>query len=415
MRIGSLFSGYGGLDIGTTAAIPGSSVAWHAEIDKHAAAILHHHWPDIPNHGDITKVDWDTVEPVDILTGGFPCQDVSTAGKRAGIKAGTRSGLWTIMAEAVDHLKPDLVIIENVRGLLSAEASSNVEPCPHCMGDDSGGPVLRALGAVLGDLADLGYDARWGTFRASDVGACHRRERVFIVAHPADTESPRSQGGGNVRSGSGQPAGAAGRRGDAAADATGRTRSNQGTAGLPRQPRGMGRPSTAGDASPTTDADIASRQARLNTRHHGPQLRRQSVEPAAPSADASGERHGGRENARRLGQVDAENADQTRQRQRAREIPSHRSATDWGPYADAIHRWERVLGRPAPPPTEPGTNNQPRLSPTFVEWMMGLPHGHVTHTGIPRTQQLKALGNGVVPQQAAHAITSLLGASCPNV
>lgn len=82
--------------------------------------------------------------------------------------------------------------------------------------------------------------------------------------------------------------------------------------------------------------------------------------------------------------------------------------TDFGPYAAAIHRWEQVLGRPAPSPTEPGRDGRQRLSPRFVEWMMGLPAGHVTDTGIPRNAQLKALGNGVVPQQAALALSMLL-------
>lgn len=84
------------------------------------------------------------------------------------------------------------------------------------------------------------------------------------------------------------------------------------------------------------------------------------------------------------------------------------SVTDFGPYTPAIRRWEHVLGRPAPSPTEPGREGKPRLSPAFVEWMMGLPEGRVTDTDIPRSAQLKALGNGIVPQQAALAIRLLL-------
>ena len=84
------------------------------------------------------------------------------------------------------------------------------------------------------------------------------------------------------------------------------------------------------------------------------------------------------------------------------------ASTDFGPYAAAIARWEAVTGAPAPAPTEPGSNGRPRLSPAFVEWMMGLPAGHVTGVGIPRSAQLKALGNGVVPQQAALALSLLL-------
>lgn len=323
LRIGSLFSGYGGLDLGVMAAIPDSEVVWHADIDKDANRILAHHWPDVPNLGDVSAVDWADVPPIDILTGGFPCQDVSTAGKRAGMTDGTRSGLWAMMADAVDHLRPSLVIIENVRGLLSARADSNLEPCPYCVGEGSD-PPLRALGAVLGDLADLGYDATWGTFRASDVGACHRRERVFIVGHPAD--------GSRV----------------------------------------------------------------------------EPVGHTASATDAGSERHGGRQDPRMVGRVGAEAEISRRQEGRARQVAGDRSATAWGPYADAVHRWERVLGRPAPPPTEQGSKGGHRLSPAFVEWMMGLPEGHVTGVGVARTGQLKALGNGVVPLQACAAVRLLL-------
>jgi DNA (cytosine-5)-methyltransferase 1 len=165
----------------------GGSTAWVSEIDPGACRILAHRLPDVPNLGDITAVNWANVEPVDILTGGFPCQDVSHAGARAGMGPGTRSGLWSRMADAIDHLRPSLVIAENVRGLLSAEAASDVEPCPWCLGDGAGEPPLRALGAVLADLAELGYDASWYGLRAADVGAPHGRFRVFVLAWPAGT------------------------------------------------------------------------------------------------------------------------------------------------------------------------------------------------------------------------------------
>jgi DNA (cytosine-5)-methyltransferase 1 len=155
----------------------GAEPAWFSEIEDAPSKILAHHWPDVPNLGDITKIDWDQVEPVDILGGGFPCQDVSLAGKRAGMTADTRSGLWSYFAAGIAALRPQYVVIENVRGLLSAEAHSDVEPCPWCLGDGPGEPALRALGAVLGDLADLGYDAQWCGLRAADVGAPHGRYR----------------------------------------------------------------------------------------------------------------------------------------------------------------------------------------------------------------------------------------------
>jgi DNA (cytosine-5)-methyltransferase 1 len=180
VKIGSLFSGYGGLDLAVEA-VTGGEVIWHCEWEDAPSAILAKHRPNVPNFKDVSKVDWATVPPVDVLTGGFPCQDLSLAGKRAGLKEGTRSGLWLEFAKAIEVLKPRLVVIENVRGILSATAHSDLEHCDWCLGEANGEPALRALGAVAGSLADIGYDCRWTTIRASDVGAPHRRERVFIV------------------------------------------------------------------------------------------------------------------------------------------------------------------------------------------------------------------------------------------
>lgn len=185
MRIGSLFSGVGGLDMAVEHVF-GGTVAWHSEMDKDACAVLAHRFPGVPNLGDITQVDWNEVEPVDVICGGFPCQDLSAAGKRAGIREGTRSGLWSHFAHAINTLRPSYVVIENVRGILSAKAHRQVEQPDAGVGEGGGGeqPVLRALGAVCGDLSDIGYSSRWTTLAASAVGAPHRRERVFILATP---------------------------------------------------------------------------------------------------------------------------------------------------------------------------------------------------------------------------------------
>jgi DNA (cytosine-5)-methyltransferase 1 len=183
MKIGSLFSGYGGLDLAVSA-VTGGEVVWHCEWDDAPAKILAKHFPNVPNYREVSKVDWSQVEPVDILTGGFPCQDLSLAGKRAGLKEGTRSGLWSEFFKAIETLKPRVVGIENVRGILSAEAHSDLEQCAWCMGNDTGEPSLRALGAVLGSLASIGYDAKWSGVRAADAGAPHNRFRVFISAFP---------------------------------------------------------------------------------------------------------------------------------------------------------------------------------------------------------------------------------------
>jgi len=183
MKIGSLFSGYGGLDLAVSK-VTGAEVAWHCEWEDAPSAILEKNFPGIPNYKDVTKVDFSTVEQVDILTGGFPCQDLSLAGKRAGLEDGTRSGLWSEFARAIETIKPKLVVIENVRGLLSAKANNGMEYSEEDLAVLKGQHPIRAMGAVLGDLADIGYDAKWAGVRASDAGAPHQRFRVFITAYP---------------------------------------------------------------------------------------------------------------------------------------------------------------------------------------------------------------------------------------
>ena len=187
-KLGSLFSGVGGLDIAVCNTF-GAEVAWHSEINKAANKVLEKHFPDVPNHGDIKKIDWTQVEPVDILAGGFPCQDVSIAGGRAGLKEGTRSGLWSEFAKAIEVLKPKVVVIENVRGLLTAKADSGVEYPAEILAGRGNKPVLTAIQAVLGDLSELGYDAKWKIVSASEAGAAHRRARIFIIAYPSNASS----------------------------------------------------------------------------------------------------------------------------------------------------------------------------------------------------------------------------------
>ena len=192
MRVGSLCSGYGGLEIAIRNVFADIDLAFVADTDPFAAAILEHRFPGVPNLGDITEICYNELEPIDLLAAGFPCQDVSVAGGREGLLKGNRTGLWAEVARAIDELRPPLVFLENVHGLRSAKADSPVEFCAMCMGDRAGNPFLRALGAVLGDLSALGYDAWWESVRASDIGAPHRRERVFILAYP---DSPAERAG----------------------------------------------------------------------------------------------------------------------------------------------------------------------------------------------------------------------------
>lgn len=182
LTLGSLCSGYGGLDLAIEAEFDAETL-WVSDIDPAACKILEARFPEAHNIGDMTTVDWSEVPPVDILSGGTPCQDLSSAGRRAGMTEGTRSNLWVSMREAISVIRPSLVVWENVRGALSAKATSDSD-----MGSGEGSMdtgQLRALGRVLGDLSDLGYDAEWTLIPASGVGAPHRRERVFVLAWPS--------------------------------------------------------------------------------------------------------------------------------------------------------------------------------------------------------------------------------------
>lgn len=381
LRLGSLFSGClcGGLDMAANSVF-GSSTAWHCEFEDAPSRVLAHHWPNVPNHRDVTTVDWSTVEPVDILAGGFPCQDLSLAGRRAGMRPGTRSGLWADFRTAIDLLSPSIVVIENVRGLLSGCAESDLESCPGCVGDGEHRPVLRALGRVLGDLADLGFDAEWGGIRAADVGAPHGRYRVFVVAYSE-----------RVRRGSGRfarPVEAA--RGWSSAIGSGRDRT----------PVELFRTPVADeDGGGPLHPDVAAERGQT-LRLTGQILALGGhLLPTPTAADHNGS-GGSQESFVTL--TDAATG---------RRGLKHEAATPlhvaWGEYEPAVRRWE-ALTRPAPAPTKPdGKNGKHRLSSEFVEWMMGLPEGHVTGHGLSRRDELRMLGNGVHVQQGVEAIRQL--------
>ncbi|MEV0963973.1 DNA cytosine methyltransferase [Streptomyces sp. NPDC049910] len=310
LRLGSLCTGYGGLDMAVQEVF-GGSLAWVADNDAGAARILAHHHPQVPNLGDITSAPWEDVEPVDVVTGGYPCQPFSSAGKRKGVA--DERHIWPDIARALGVLRPRLAVFENVAGHLS-------------LGFDS----------VLSDLAALGFDARWCTLRASDVGAAHQRKRLFVLAWPADSGST----------------GLEGRR--AARAASNRRR-----------------------LAPADPARVGRREARGLT--HG------SDGPAGAPGQGEPARGG------------------------AERVPE--GPAGWGEYAEVVAQWETVLQRPAPGPVDAVG----RLSPAFVEWLMGLPVGHVTAVpGLSRSAQLKALGNGVVPQQAVAALRFLAPAALPT-
>ena len=289
-----MFAGYSGLEMGVMQVLD-AQPAWFAEIDEAPARILAHHYPEVPNLGDVTKLDWGSVPPIDILTAGYPCQPFSQAGHRKGTN--DERHLWPHVLNAIKHLRPRIAVFENVRG-----------------------HVTLGLAEVLEDLASIGWDAQWACVRASDVGAPHHRERLFILA--------------------------------AHADGFGLEKSR-----LTRRPA----------PQITWDNDLLNTLAGLNQ-----------------AADIN-----------------------------------HEMKLRWGDSAPAILTWAMLTGH-APPPIvidHPDQQLRPRFpesraatNPEFIEWLMGLPPGWVTNPeiGLTRNQQLKALGNGVVPQQSAYALQHLL-------
>jgi DNA (cytosine-5)-methyltransferase 1 len=368
--VGSLCTGYGGLAMGLALALGPIRHAWFAEYDgvnrkgdlTGPKRLLAHRYPDVPNYGDVKTTDWAGVEPIDWLDAGYPCQPFSHAGLRKGTDDPRH--LWPGVARAISVLRPRNVLLENVRGHVSL-----------------------GLDAVLGDLADLGYDCRWGLVRASDAGAPHGRARVFIVATDA----------GRERHGRGEDRGTLGRVDSEPQDVSW------------ERERARSEPVDRGVAA-APDADMLGHERSRGAWDGRPR----PADGAEPVADAAGDgrRKGraesagqqGRPDAAKRGDADAAYAD--KQGPQGSQSAPGLVMPAWGAYEPAIRRWEAVRG-PAPRPTEPGRTDE-RLSPAFVEWMQGLDRGWVTEVpGLSRNEQLKLLGNGVVPQQAALALAML--------
>ncbi|MEY9969255.1 DNA (cytosine-5)-methyltransferase 1 [Streptacidiphilus sp. MAP12-16] len=355
MRIGSLCTGVGALELAALRVFPGSELVWVADSDKDAARVLAHRWTNTRNLGDITAVDWLDVPEVDALLTGPPCQPFSLAGKRRGTDDPRH--LWPHIAAAVGVLRPPLLVLEEVPGF-----------------------ITLGLHDALASLALLGYRSAWGVVAAAQVGAPHLRRRLFLGATPDTTPAAHTPG--------------LGRR--AATD--------------PAQPLPIGGPSWplagGGGRRACLPRAVAADPACLR-RHQGlpePALQ-QRTEPGLGS---------------RLGGQAA--ADPTRLGQRYPGTQGHpgippaavpgrptpptpATGVDWGEYAPAIQRWERVLGRAAPAPAD----EHRRLRPEFVEFLMSLPEGHVTSVdGISRAAMLRLLGGSVVVEQAVLALQLLL-------
>jgi DNA (cytosine-5)-methyltransferase 1 len=161
LRMGSLFSGIGGLELGLERAFKGQlQTAWQVEKESFCRSVLERHWSNAKRYDDVRTVGAHNLEPVDILCGGFPCQDISIAGKGEGLN-GKRSGLWWEFHRIINELRPSVVVMENVPAI-----------------------TIRGLSAVVGSLAQIGYDCQWTIISAKQCGAPHLRRRWFCVAYP---------------------------------------------------------------------------------------------------------------------------------------------------------------------------------------------------------------------------------------
>ena len=375
LRLGSLFSGFGGLDRAIERVFDARTV-WVSDIEPGPCKVLAHRFPGVPNLGDITQIDWSTVEPVDIIAGGSPCQDISSAGRMAGMREGTRSNLWVEMREAIATLRPALVTWENVSAARSTAAASAMESDPGLLGDHPAGvPPLRALGRVLGDLASLGYDAQWYSLRAADVGAPHGRLRYFILA--ADTRGKSWLQRRLTTPGQAPQRWPLG-------ELTGRDRAPVGLLPTPAacNPNDGEGPETW----------LARRERVKLTANNGngmgmPLGIAVQLMPTTSVADTQGGR-------------------KSRSGARSGELLLNGIADQqaWEPYAAAIARWEQIVG-PAPSPTKLGKKGRPKLNPAFAEWMMGAAPGWITDVpGVTDNEALQMVGNGVVQQQAETAL-----------
>ena len=164
LRLLDTFSGIGGFSYAAEVLVGGYETVQFVEREPFCQQILRKHWPDVPIHNDII-----TFEPelgsADVICGGFPCQDISSAGKGAGIKEGTRSGLFFQLMRVIRLVRPQFVVLENVAAIRN-----------------------NGLDTVLGQMAEAGYDCEWACIRASDVGACHRRDRWWLVAYSSSEQ-----------------------------------------------------------------------------------------------------------------------------------------------------------------------------------------------------------------------------------
>lgn len=364
LTIGSLCSGSGMMDHAVAEHFD-ARVIWHCESDEDASLVLKHHHPDVPNHGDLTAVDWSTVERPDILAMGVPCQPVSAAGRQRG--KDDERWLWPYAHDAILALRPQWIVFENVRNLISIEK----------------GELWRG---ILADLRAAGYAVRWLTLGACAVGMPHHRHRVFALAEHVRADAPEA-----VRLDVRQ---------------CGATRSARRVLPSPVAAAGLGQGATRNGRGEPQLLSIAELLlspratdgvggADISTHAEGsPNLRTVASLLLTPQArDGEGRNEGDAEYWERKGKTPSNVG-------AAVTLPER-----WGTYAEAVARWSDIFGEP-PEPTEPNRNGAPRLRAAFAEWMMGWPSGHVTAI-VERNPALRIIGNGVAPQQLTRALVLL--------
>ena len=309
MKIGSLCTGYGGLDLAVETFF-NAEMVWCAENDKYASKVIEARF-NKPNLGDIKQIDWSSIEPIDIITAGYPCQPFSHAGHRKG--ENDERHIWPHILKGISILRPKFIILENVRGHLSL-----------------------GFKEVLSDLAQNGYDAKWRIVRASDVGAPHQRARLFIIAYSNSEGLQRTW-----------------------------HKANDFTDGLTSNTN-----CDACEESRRADREISTKSRGLQAGQDIGQARSEHRCSCKVSCNTNNQYQSYNREMSELG----------------------------GRFASRCEMSMQDI---------PNALVDDKLNAKFVEYMMGLPGGWVTDLELSRSQQLKMLGNGVVPQQAYYALELL--------
>lgn len=389
--LGSLFSGAGLLDLAVMAALGPLQPAWHCEQDPAAGTVLAHHWPGVPNHGDVHNLP-QLAAPVTVAAAGYPCPGESNAGKRLGVD--DPRWLWPQYRATLAAVRPLLAVGENVDAHLN-----------------------RSFRHVVADLLGDGMAVVWLVLAASDVGAPHRRRRIVWLAWPAMAGDPGGLASrvpfGHLTDGTVVSAGLFGdvpvtdwpAAGAAVAGAVyalpaPTSAAAAGTLLPTARTTDTNGPGVHGDGGMDLRTAVLDLPTPTSRDHKGANQRGDATcltgallpTATAKDADSSGRTTQGRATGDAL--TDA-----------VRSLDDGR----FGKYTAAVERWE-TLTRPAPDPTVPrGRGGAHRLNPAFSEWMMGAPAGHVTDVpGISANAALRILGNAVVPQQLEAGIRILL-------